>query len=150
LVNFSNFHVLDPETADVARELIGDGHRERSPFLPFMHTWMGFNGWMESVTDAANDRAMITALADNRRMTDAYDGLIDRRGDFRRRVMTFSALWPVLNVRDVRKKLGQDAFWRLERDELMAACRRADVKLEPLGWNDGDIPTWPQGFGRFI
>ena len=36
-------------------------------------------------------------------------------------------MWTVLNVRDVRNKLGRDAFWRLERDALVAACDAAKV-----------------------
>lgn len=143
MVTFSNFRMLDPETADLARELVGSDNRQSSPFLPFMNTWMGFNGWMESVTDAANDRAMLTALADNRRMIDAYDALL--RGEaFEHQVAAFSDLWPVLNVRDVRRKLGRDAVWQLDRDALLEECRRANVRIEPLGWTDGDVPTWAQ------
>jgi hypothetical protein len=48
VVSFGNFRTLDPQAADTARELIGGGDRPGSPFLPFMNTWMGFNGWMES------------------------------------------------------------------------------------------------------
>jgi hypothetical protein len=144
LVSFSNFRMLDPETADVARELIGEGDRQHSAFLPFMNVWMGFNGWMESVTDATSDAAMITALADNRRMTDAYDALIASDRAFRRGVVRFAELWPVLSVRDLRKRLGRDAFWQMERVALLEACRRADVRLQPLGWVEGEMPTWPQ------
>ncbi|MFD1104776.1 hypothetical protein, partial [Sphingobium olei] len=104
---------------------------------------MGFNGWMESVTGADHDAAMITAIAENRRATDAYEELM-QDDDFQRRVMAFSQLWPVLNVRDVRQKLGRDAFWAQDRDELFDRRRRVGVRMQPVGWTDGDVPTWPQ------
>lgn len=144
MVSFSNFRMLDPETADLARELIGESDQQNSAFLPFMNAWMGFNGWMESVTDGATDAAMITALADNRRMTDAYDALIAENRRFRRDVLSFAELWPVLSIRDLRKKLGRDAFWQMDRAALLDACRREDVRLQPLGWVEGEMPTWPQ------
>lgn len=126
MVSFNNFRTLDPEMADTARELIGGVNRRRSPFLPFMNTWMAFNGWMESVTDGGSDAAMITALAENRRMMDAFDELVDQNRAFRERVLDFADIWPVLNVRDVRKKLGYDAFWKMDRDALFEACFRED------------------------
>lgn len=43
MVSFSNFRTLDPEMADIARELIGEVNR--SPFLPFMNTWPLTAGW---------------------------------------------------------------------------------------------------------
>lgn len=144
MVSFSDFRLLDPETADLARDLIGNDDRQHSTFLPFMNAWMGFNGWMESVTGGGSDATMITALADNSRMTDAYNELVDRDRSFQRHVMRFAELWPVLNVRDVRRKLGRDAFWQMGRDELLATCRQEDVKIQPLGWTEGEVPTWPQ------
>ncbi|RWO41381.1 hypothetical protein [Mesorhizobium sp.] len=144
MVSFSNFRTLDPDMADTARELIGELNRRRSPFLPFMNTWMAFNGWMESVTGGGSDAAMITALAENRRMTDAYSELLDRHAEFRDRVKAFADMWPVLNVRDVRKKLGYDALWHMDRDALFEACRREDVKMQPIGWTEGNLPTWAQ------
>lgn len=143
MVNFSNFRSLDPETADLAHELIDNADRQRSAFMSFMSLWMGFNGWMESVTGADHDAAMITAIAENRRATDAYEELM-QDDDFQRRVMAFSQLWPVLNVRDVRQKLGRDAFWAQDRDELFDRRRRVGVRMQPVGWTDGDVPTWPQ------
>lgn len=147
MVSFSNFHTLDPEMADTARALIDGGARRHSPFLTFMNSWMAFNGWMESVTDGGSDAAMVSALAENRRLTDAYAALLDSDEAFRERILAFAALWPVLNVRDVRKKLGFDVFWRLDRDALFEACRRDDVRMQPVGWRDGDLPTWPQLLG---
>jgi hypothetical protein len=67
-----------------------------------------------------------------------------RSTSFRQKVGTFAAMWPVLNVRDVRRKLGRDAFLRLSRQELMAEVLRKRVKSQPVGWTDGNVPTWPQ------
>lgn len=144
MVSFSNFTMLDPDAVTLARELTENADRQRSAFMSFLSIWMAFNGWMESVTEATTDADMITALAENRRVMEAYDGLMNRSADFRRRVSTFSAMWPVLNVRDARRKLGRDAFWQLSRDELLEECRRENVKVQPVGWTDGDTPTWPQ------
>jgi hypothetical protein len=144
LVSFSNFTTLDPDTATLARELTENADRQRSAFMSFVNIWMAFNGWMESITEATTDADMITALAENRRVMDAYNGLMDEAADFRRRVLTFSTMWPVLNVRDARRKLGREAFWRLSREELLQECRRENVRIQPTGWTNGDLPTWPQ------
>ena len=63
---------------------------------------------------------------------------------FRRLVTQFAAMWPVLNVRDVRKKLGRDAFWRMSPDELATACAAVNVKRQPKDWTPGDSPNWEQ------
>ena len=87
---------------------------------------------------------MITALANHPRLAEAYDVLLGNAPDFREKVESFATMWPVLNVRDVRRKLGRDAFWRFSREELMAEALRQGVKLQPLDWAPGDTPTWPQ------
>jgi hypothetical protein len=96
------------------------------------------------VTEVDSDAAMVNALAKNGRMTEAYAQLLEQDADFQDRLVAFAELWPVLNVRDVRKKLGRDAFWQMDRDELMQACQQAEVKSQPIGWRLGDLPTWPQ------
>jgi hypothetical protein len=144
LVRFNNFGQLNPNSVGLTRELLDNPEAQDSPFMSFMFAWLSFNGWMESVTEEPRDALMITALADNRRMTDAYTELMHSNPQFQRRVMRFSDLWPVLNVRDVVKKLGANVFWEMEFDALMLECTRHDVKIAPPGWQDGDVPTWPQ------
>lgn len=144
MVSFRHFRTLDPETANLARELIDASDVQRSAFSSFINLWMGFNGWMECVTDATSDAEMIAALASHQRLADAYDDLMQHSSDFRERAQRFATMWPVLNVRDVRRRLGRDAFWRFSREELMEEVLRQGVKLQPVGWNDGDVPTWPQ------
>lgn len=144
MVTFNNFRTLDPETADLARELIDATNSQRSDFSSFVNLWMGFNGWMECVTDAANDAEMISALANHQRLSDAYGDLMEQCQDFRDEVNFFAAMWPVLNVRDIRRKLGRDAFWRLSPQELMEEVISQGVKHQPVGWRYGDVPTWPQ------
>ncbi|WLI10347.1 MULTISPECIES: hypothetical protein [Pseudomonas] len=143
MVNFNYFRTLDPETADLARELIDANINQRSEFSSFVNLWMGFNGWMECVTDANTDAEMITALVSHQRLSDAYDDLMKHCPDFQEKVEIFATMWPVLNVRDVRRKLGRDAFWRFSREELMAEVVRENVKLQPITWSAGDVPTWP-------
>jgi hypothetical protein len=144
LITFSNFRSLDPDTIDLTRELVDNADRQRSSFMSFVNMWMAFNGWMESVTEATTDAAMITAVAEHRRVSGSYEELMERSSEFRRRVLTFSEMWPVVNVRDLRKKLGYDAFHRCSRQELLRECAREDVKFQPVAWTNGGIPTWPQ------
>jgi hypothetical protein len=59
-------------------------------------------------------------------------------------VIDFAAMWPVLNSRDVRKKIGRDAFQRFDRNDLIAACMAVGVKQQPLAWAGGEMPTWEQ------
>ena len=106
-VCFSHFRTLDPETADLARELIDASDVQRSAFSWFVDLWMGFNGWMECVTDDATDAEMITALANHKRLTEAYNELMRNSPDFCEKVEAFATMWPVLNVCDVRRKLGR-------------------------------------------
>lgn len=144
MVAFSDFHTLDPEAADLARELLENAGRQRSSFMSFVNTWMAFNGWMESVTGATNDARMVEAIAENRRLNETFEGLLDGRPEFRREVERFAEDWPVVNVRDARRRLGRDAFFRFDRDEFVEECRRNDVKSQPVGWDPGEVPTWPQ------
>lgn len=144
MVNFNNFRTLNPESADLARELIEAAEQQHSDFFSFAATWMAFNGWMECVTGAHSDASMIKALVEHQRLSDAYAGLMESVPDFRDSVIAFAAKWPVLNVRDVRRKLGRDAFLRSSHEDFMNAVVSEGVKHQPVEWRDGDIPTWPQ------
>lgn len=144
MVSFSDFHTLDPEAADLARELLANAERQRSAFMSFVNIWMAFNGWMESVTGASTDARMIEMVAENRRLYETFEALLNGQPDFRRQVVRFAGEWPVINVRDAHRKLGRDAFFRFDRDEFLEQCRRHDVKSQPAGWIHGGMPTWPQ------
>ena len=144
MVKFDNFKLLGPESADLARELIDATERQRSAFASFMTVWMGFNGWLECVTEAQTDRAMIMAISSNTKCASVYGGLLAGHADFRTAVKDFSAMWPVLNVRDVRAKLGPDAFNQFSRQDLLMEVLGKDVKHEPAGWIHNQMPTWPQ------
>lgn len=87
---------------------------------------------------------MITALSGHKRLIHAYDDLLDNKPSFANKIDEFSAMWPVLNVRDVRKKLRRDAFWRFDHDELMLEVEKNQVKYQPIAWVDDNIPTWEQ------
>ncbi|WP_342739909.1 hypothetical protein [Bradyrhizobium sp. B117] len=144
MTNFANFRIMQPETKDLVFELMQNADRQRSAFMSFVNIWMAFNGWMAAVTERETDADMIRDLSANSRLTHAYAGLMENSRAFHRLVSDFAAMWPILNVRDVRKKLGRDAFWRLQRDELTAACDAANVKRQPLAWSADDTPSWEQ------
>lgn len=144
MVSFSNFQSLDPAARDLVLELRTAADFQPSPFTSFFYRWMAFDGWMSAITLAATDAAMIRALVASPRLVDAYQQLIDDDEQFRLFVEDFSALWPVLNVRDVRTKLGHDAFHRHDRAALLAACVAANVKQQPERWVLGAMPTWKQ------
>jgi hypothetical protein len=144
LVAFSNFQALEPDSANLARELVDYADSQRSAFMSFVLVWMAFNGWMASVTQADTDAAMIRAFAVNKRLIETYKLLMDQSPLFRDQVNSLKAMWPILNVRDVRKKLGRDAFLRYSRDDLLSECERNRVKLEPRNWSDDQLPSWEQ------
>lgn len=144
MVQFDNFLRLDPEAADLAQELFETAETQNAIFSSFVIRWMGFNGWMECVTGADTDAAMIRALSNHQRLSDAYDSIMQNYPEFRGQVEHFADMWPVLDVRDVRKKLGRDAFIRFSREELMEQVIQQGVKLQPVGWVGGNIPTWSQ------
>lgn len=141
MVAFNNFRHLEHERREVTRDLFRHSRSEGSAFSSFATTWFAFNGWMECVTDASTDAAMITAMSDNGRMATTYDRLL-RQPDFDETVRGFATRWPVINVRDARRKLGPDVFWIDTQEELVQRCAAADVKMQPLGWTDGEAPTW--------
>lgn len=144
MTSFDNFRFLDPEAADLARELVEASEQQRSAFSSFINVWMAFNGWMECVTQAETDAAMINALADHPKLVTAYHSLLNDDPEFEENILNFTALLPVLNVRDVRKKLGRDAFRKYDRIALMDEALRAAVKQQPVDWTKGAMLTWSQ------
>lgn len=146
MVSFNNFRILDQETSDLARELIGANVDQRSAFWSFMSVWMAFNGWMECITDATSDAQMIAALADHERLEDAFASLMENSARFRTEVDAFASMWPVFSVRDVRRKLGRDAFLRYTAEQLREQIQLQGVKHQPVGF-DGETPSWPQLLG---
>lgn len=144
MINIANFQIMEPETRDLIGDLMANADRQRSAFMSFVNVWMAFNGWMTAVTERETDADMIRAVVANRRMTENYGALMERSTLFHRHVSEFAAMWPVLNVRDVHKKLGRDAFWCLDRHSLASACAAANVKRQPIAWAAGDTPSWEQ------
>lgn len=141
MVAFSNFVRLENERREVTHDLLQHARRERTAFGSFASVWFAFNGWMECVTDASTDAAMITAIADNARMTAEYAQLM-QDSDFQRNVREFSSRWPVVNVRDARRKFGPDVFLISSREEIIRRCEESDIKMQPVGWTNGETPTW--------
>jgi hypothetical protein len=144
MVNFSNFQQLDPAARDVAIELLGNADRQLPSLIAFVYRWMAFNGWMSAVTLGDSDREMIDALAAAPRLIDAYDRLMAGDAAFVKMVEAFAAMWPVLNVRSVRAKLGYAAFRQHDRPALLALCAANKVKQQPQVWVAGSVPNWEQ------
>jgi hypothetical protein len=144
MVSFSNFHRLDPAARAVAVELLANADGQPPSFIAFMYRWMAFNGWMSAVTLKDTDATMINAYVAAPRLIDAYDQLVAGDADFAQMIDDFAALWPVLNVRSVRSKLGYEAFRLHDRAALLALSTAANVKQQPVGWVPGNAPSWEQ------
>ncbi|MBX3711862.1 MAG: hypothetical protein KF800_07875 [Lysobacter sp.] len=144
MVRFDNFQQLDPDAVNLARELVGVIADERSAFSSFSHAWMAFNGWMECVSEEETDAAMLNALADHPKLVTAYEDLLGMDATFADSVAEIAALLPVLSVRDVRRKLGRDAFSQYERPQLLHEAKCAGVKQQPRDWTSGTKLTWPE------
>jgi len=144
MVSFSNFHRLDPAARDVAIELLANADGQPPSFMAFVYRWMAFNGWMSAVTLGESDREMIDALAAAPRLVDAYDQLMAGDAAFAEAVTAFAAMWPVLNVKSVRAKLGYAAFNQHHRPALLALCAANNVRQQPQGWVAGSVPSWEQ------
>lgn len=142
MVSFNNFARLDPAARDVAIDLLANAEGQPPSFMAFIYRWMAFNGWMSAVTLEDSDAAMINALVAAPRLVAAHDQFMADDPAYRQMVDDFAALWPVLNVHDVRKKLGYDAFRQFDRPALMAACTAAKVKQRPADWVAGTVPDW--------
>ena len=138
MVSFDNFHRLDPKAREVAIDLLANADHHPPPFMSFMYRWMAFNGWMSAVTLEDRDLAMINALVKARRLIAAHDNLIRDDPAYRQSVFDFAAMWPVFNVRDVRRKLGYDGFLRHNRAALLSS----HVKRQPEVWVSGTVPKW--------
>ena len=144
MVSFSNFQRLDPAARDVANGLLASAEEQPYPFIAFIYRWMAFNGWMSAVTLEDTDREMIDAIASAPRLIEAFGQLLAHDPNFQRIIGEFTALWPVLNVRSVRVKLGYDAFRQHGRDALLAREDAEKVKRQPADWVAGGIPSWEQ------
>lgn len=112
--------------------------------IGFTLRWMGYNGWLAAVTGCERDYQMINAIAVEARMIAAYDRLVADDPVFKAEVDAFAALWPVLNVANVRAVLGYDAFRRYDRAALLAACDAQGVKRQPTNWIPDISPSWEQ------
>lgn len=144
MVSFSNFHRLDPAAREVTIELLANATGEQPSFMAFVYRWMAFNGWMSAVTLGDSDREMIDALAAAPRLIGAFDQLMAEDAAFAEAVTAFAAMWPVLNVKSVRAKIGYAAFNQHDRPALLALCAVNNVRLQPQVWVAGSVPNWEQ------
>jgi hypothetical protein len=143
-MKYSNFRIMDPETRDLVGELLAEGARDPSVFMSFVHCWMAFNGWMASVTEKETDADMIKAFASDERLMRAFDRVMADFPAFRESVLRFSSHWPVLNVKDARKKVGREAALQLDAEQYRNLCLQKKVKQQPAAWQVGIEPSWEQ------
>jgi hypothetical protein len=78
---------------------------------------------MSAVTLQDTDWKMIDSFAAAPRLIAEFNELMANDQDFRHMLTDFTALWPVLNVRSVRSKLGYDAFRQNDRATLLLSAR---------------------------
>lgn len=144
MVQYTYFQTLDPSAREVSIDLINRAEREPVSMTSFILRWMGYNGWLAAVTGCERDYQMINALAAEARMIAAYDKLVSEDLAFKVEIDAFAALWPVLNVANVRAVLGYDAFRRYDRVALLAECDKKGIKRQPADWVPGNSPSWEQ------
>ena len=144
MVRFSNFPTLDPAAYNVVHDLLAQADQQASVFAAFLFRWMAFNGWMSAVALENTDAAMVGAIVKEPRLVAAFDKLMLDDEAFSGAVTDFSSLWPVLNLKDVRAKIGYDAFQLFSRDEVLASYPGIDVKRQPADWVAGSRPSWEQ------
>jgi hypothetical protein len=95
------------------------------------------------VTLGNSDAEMVRAIADPR-LESEFDRLMLADLEFSEALKAFATLWPVLNLKDVRAKIGFDVFQRFSRDEVLAGHAGVHVKRQPVGWVAGNTPSWEQ------
>ena len=144
MIHYTHFHTLDPSARQVSIDLFDRAEREPVSMIGFTLRWMGYNGWLAAITGCERDYQMINALAADARMIEAYDQLVAEDPAFKAEIDAFTALWPVLNVANVRATLGYDAFRRYDRVALLAACDAEGVKRQPANWVPDTSPRWEQ------
>lgn len=144
MVSFSNFHTLDPAAHNVVLDLLARSDEEASSFTAFLFRWMAFNGWMSALTLGNSDAEMVTAIIGDARLRSEFGRLMLADQEFSDAIMAFATLWPVLNLKDVRAKIGFDAFQLFSREEVLANYAGVNVKRQPAGWVAGSTPSWEQ------
>ncbi len=144
MVSFSNFHTLDPVAHVVVQDLLVKSDEQAMDFTAFLFRWMAFNGWMSAVTLGNSDAEMVRAIIADPRLESEFDRLMLADLEFSEALKAFATLWPVLNLKDVRAKIGFDVFQRFSRDEVLAGHAGVHVKRQPVGWVAGNTPSWEQ------
>ena len=108
--DFTRFIRLHPDGQDLIRswfrraKLRVSGPLEDS-FEPFIFAWISFNGWAASVTELDVDRHWIAALSRSPRLTEAFGRFVaTKSGAFTGCAEAFHSLWPVFEVRAIRRR----------------------------------------------
>ncbi|MCH8877875.1 MAG: hypothetical protein IIA89_13820 [Chloroflexi bacterium] len=108
--DFSRFIRLHPDGRRLIRSWFdrAKSHISSPPeesFEPFIFAWISFNGWAASVTELDRDRQWIGALSKDNQLINAFSLLaVSDSGPFKAYAESFHRLWPVFEVRAIRRR----------------------------------------------
>jgi len=113
-------------------------------FDAFTRLWTGFNQWGMRVTEADTDADMIRRLAESPALDEAFAEAIEDGAQFLIYAKAFAVMWPIFNVKDIRRKGLRHQFLGLDRPEYVRQMLSRHVQHQPRGSFDRDRPTWNQ------
>jgi hypothetical protein len=113
-------------------------------FDAFTRLWTGFNQWGMRVTEAETDAEMIRTLATSRKLNKAFAEALEDNNETSTYAKVFAKMWPIFNVKDIRKKGLRHQFLDLDRPEYIKKLRARHVDHEPRGNFDKEKPSWDQ------
>jgi hypothetical protein len=126
------------------RAKYADGDERYDSFDAFTRLWIGFNQWGMRVTEAETDAEMVRTLAQSPKMNKAFAELLANDGQTSTYAKVFAKMWPIFNVKDIRKKGLRGQFSDLERSEYIKKMRSRHVQHRPVGSFDRERPSWGQ------
>jgi hypothetical protein len=146
-VNFDLFGKASPRGQDLV--LLWHRRAKRTqktdthdPFEAFMYLWLGFNNWAMRVTEADTDAEMIDALAKSSALNKKFSELLKDNEGLKVYAKTFALMWPIFNVKHLRKKNLRHQFDHLDRPEYTRRLLAARVKHAPKGTFSKEKPSW--------
>jgi hypothetical protein len=118
--------------------------RHYDTFDAFTRLWTGFNQWGMRVTEEDTDADMIRRLAESPALHKAFAEAMENDAQFLIHAKTFAAMWPIFNVKDIRRKGLRHQFLGLGRPEYIRQMCSRHVQHQPRGRFDRDKPSWNQ------
>jgi hypothetical protein len=104
-------------------------------FEAFIFAWIAVNGWAACVTETDGDRKYLDALMLDQDIKNQFDRLLrDPNLRFSSIASEFAQLWPIFEVKDLRKK---SMLWMQEPDRnklIMSYLQGGAEKYQPQCW----------------